>query len=94
MVEKDFVSKKKRAKKNVAANLSNEEYATIQAVIQWRKEKGLSTDQADFIRQLIHFVINKEYKSGYDFLLPSDQIINQLLINNSTENDNTGTATA
>lgn len=86
IIIQDFVQTKKRAKKTVAANLSTDEMSVVQYVTKWRIENGYSRDQADCLRQMIHFVINKEYMHNYDFVSPTnDEILNA--INKDNEED-------
>ncbi len=75
----DFVEPKKRARKMIGANLSVEEYAVMDAIIRWRVEQGLSKDRADCVRQMMHFIVNKEYLQRYDFMQPSADVIRELI---------------
>ena len=81
----DFVETKKRSGKTIAANLSVDEFKVIQAVTKWRVEQGYSKDQADCLRQMMHFIINKEYLQRYDFQTPSTVELETLL--NTESND-------
>ena len=83
----DFVTSKVRNGKGIAVNLSPSESATLNAVLQWRKEQGISADMAGFIRQMAHFVINKEYLQGYDFALPTPEELQQLLTPKTTDHE-------
>jgi hypothetical protein len=75
----DFVSQKVRNGKTVAINLSPDEHAALNAILQWRKQKGISNDMAGMLRQMVHFVSNKEYLQFYDFALPTLEELNNLL---------------
>ncbi|MCZ2393281.1 MAG: hypothetical protein LC105_05455, partial [Chitinophagales bacterium] len=79
MIIQDFVQQKKRARKIVAANLSSEEIYIFNQLLEWRKEKGYSRDTADLLRQMMHFIINKEYLDGYDFVTPDEDYYQSLI---------------
>ena len=68
----DFLEPKKRDKR-ATVNLSDEEFEAFQQLVAFRKEKGKSTDAAHTIRQMLHFVCNREYFKGYDFAVPDFQ---------------------
>lgn len=71
----DFVQEKKRSGKVLAANLSTDELAIMNFIIDFRIKEGYSRDKADCLRQMMHFIVNKEYLQGYDFVLPANSEI-------------------
>lgn len=64
-----FLDPHKRDKR-MTVNLSDQEQALIQQIVNQRIEKGLSKDTAHFIRQCFQFIIGREYLEGYEFYIP------------------------
>jgi len=63
---------------NASTTLNDAENKIFDFIAAWREENGYSTSKSDFIRQIIHFTINRQFKK-YDLALPTETEIQNFI---------------
>lgn len=88
MINLNLVNKGVVRKKRITTDVSDVEQKYIDAIIEFRVNKGLTSNKAEFIRQCIQFAINSDVKTK--FSIPNEAYINEFINkqqNISDEND-------
>jgi len=67
-----------KRKINASTTLSETENKIFDFIAAWREENGYSTSKSDFIRQILHFTINRQFKR-YDLAMPTETEIQNFI---------------
>jgi hypothetical protein len=73
----NLINKSVVRKKRITTDVSDVEHDVIDAIIDYRVNKGITSNKAEFIRQCIQFAINSTLNTKFD--TPNEAYIKQFI---------------
>ncbi|MCB9033510.1 MAG: hypothetical protein H6553_06720 [Chitinophagales bacterium] len=81
----DLLANKTR-RKRITTDVTEDEQAYLNALLEWRKQQGYTNSMAEMIRQMMHFTVTKQYATA-KFAMPTKAELTNILNKSSDDKE-------
>lgn len=65
-------------RKRITTDVTEAEQIYLNALLEWRKQKGYSNSMSEMLRQMMHFTVTKQYATA-KFAMPTQAELSNIL---------------